>query len=338
MRRHVHLAPMVLMLCLLLLGPHAQAGPQGLPNLPACKDLAFSTEEDFLSQGPTPPDGNPIISDGDLLGLNHAVCARNRELLASWQVQPDLGLDAVDVVIADAQRGLVAFSTELDDPAGRFKAGDLLTTNGAIIPNVTLLSRFQVGRDLGLDGLHFTGAPQQIVAFLDAAAKIRRDEWLANPGQLVTLLNRYEVDIWFSTEGTELQAAVTPILDGHVLSARLGAVVVNQADLLPVTAPAGIPNRGVDFGLDALAASRRGTLETIRFSTEILFRGTPGFTDGDVLKKGDGIETTNSALVAPFEPKARFLGLDALYINLDPAVNWDRYLPYILKHALRLAE
>jgi hypothetical protein len=195
-----------------------------------------------------------------------------------------------------------------------------------------------VGRDLGLDGLQFIGAPQQLIAFLDTAAKIRRDEWLANPGQLTTLLTRYEIDIWFSTEGTELRAAVVPILDGHVLSARNGTIVVNQADLLPVSVPAGITNRGVDFGLDALAASRSGALESIRFSTEILFRGEPGFTDGDILKKGDGIETTNSTLVTPFEPKARFLGLDALHINLEPQVGWDRYLPSILKRALRLAQ
>jgi hypothetical protein len=321
----------VLVLCSLLPVPIVQAGEQTWPGLVACRDFAYSTEEDFLTQGPVPADGNPIISDGDLLGRYGVVCARNKELLAHWQIEPDLGLDAVDVI--DVERGLVAFSTELDDPLGRFKSGDLLATNGLIIPNIALLVRFQVGRDLGLDGLQFIGSAKQITTFLDIAAKNSRDYWLANPGELINLLNRYEIDIWFSTEGTERQAAVVPILDGHLLSARTGTVVVNQADLLPAFVPAGIPSRGVDFGLDAVAAARRGDPGTVRFSTEILFRGELPFTDGDILKKGDGIELTNSSLVAPFEPKARFLGLDALYINLDIEVTSDSYLPRILKNA-----
>lgn len=331
MRRPAHLLLGILVLGSLLLVPAARADPQALPNLPACKDFAFSTEEDFVTQGPKPPDGNPLISDGDLLGRAHAVCARNRELLAPWRIDVDLGLDAVD--IADIERGLVAFSTELDDPAGRFGSGDLLGTNGVVIPNRALLIRFQVGRDLGLDGLQFIGDPKQIVAFLDTAAKISREEWLRNPGLLIDYLNRYEIDIWFSTEATERLAAVVSILDGHLLSARTGTIAVNQADLLPPWVPAGIPARGMDFGLDAVAADRRGDRTTLRFSTEILYRGEMAFTDGDVLKLGDGVDLRNGDLVGPFEPKARFLGLDALYINYEPTpTRWD-YLPKILKVA-----
>ena len=50
----------------------AQVGPSALP---ACLEFGFSTEEDFVTQGPVPSDGNPIISDGDLLGPECAVAA-----------------------------------------------------------------------------------------------------------------------------------------------------------------------------------------------------------------------------------------------------------------------
>ncbi len=167
-----------LLLCCLLLGSvfliaPAQADEQGvLANLPACAQWGFSTEEDFLTDGPLPADGNPIISDGDLLGRNHTVCARNRELLAKWDVAVDLGLDAVDIV--DVERALVAFSTELDDPRGRFGAGDLLATNGAAIPNIVLLTKFQVSHDMGLDGLQLIGSVPGIIGFLNRAAEISR--------------------------------------------------------------------------------------------------------------------------------------------------------------------
>ena len=37
----------------------AKVGPDALSN---CKDLAFSVEEDFVTRGPTPPDGSPPFS------------------------------------------------------------------------------------------------------------------------------------------------------------------------------------------------------------------------------------------------------------------------------------
>lgn len=321
-----------LMLCTVLLMPAAKADEQSVfANLAGCKDLGFSTEEDFLSQGPMPADGNPIISDGDLLGPAHTVCARNGELLAPWKLQVDLGLDAVDLV--SVEPGLVAFSTELDDPAGRFTAGDLLATNGTAIPNIALLRKFQVGRDMGLDGLQFVGTAQGIIGFLNRAAELSRGEWLANPSLLFDLLGSFKVDIWVSTESTQLTAATTAILDGDLLSVDTGTIVVKQADLLPPSVPAGLPARGVDFGLDAIAASRNGDLRTVRFSTELLFRGKPPFSDGDILKKGDGVETPNYDLIKAFEPRARFLGLDALYVNLPASATWLGYLPMILKNA-----
>ena len=321
-----------LLLCSLLILPSAQADEQSVfANLAACKDLGFSTEEDFLTQGPMPADGNPIISDGDLLGPAHAVCARNAELLAFWKIPVDLGLDAVDIV--DVERNLVAFSTELDDPAGRFTAGDLLATNGAAIPNKVLLTKFQVSHDMGLDGLQLIGSVSGIIGFLNRAAEISREAWLKNPAQLFTLLDTFKVNIWISTESTELRASTVSILDGDLLSVGTGTIVVHQADLLPAAVPAGLPARGVDFGLDAVAASRNGDIRTLRFSTEILYRKEPSFTDGDVLKKGDGIEVLNYDLIKSFEPKARFLGLDALHVNFPATATRLGYLPYVLKNA-----
>ena len=136
------------------------------PHEIAKTHLFFSTEEDFVTQGPVPPDGNPIISDGDLLCSDCTVFARNRELLAAFKTQLDLGLDAADVIDAEARKPLVAFSTELNDPRGRFTAGDLLATNGAVIPNIALLASFDISRtDLGLDAVHFIGDKEAIVAF-----------------------------------------------------------------------------------------------------------------------------------------------------------------------------
>ncbi len=295
-------------------------------DLSACKDFAYSTEEDFLTQGPTPADGNPLISDGDLLGRSHTVCARNRDLLASWDVSDDLGLDAVDIL--DVDRNLAAFSTELDDPQGRFRAGDLLVTSGAIIPNAALLSRFQVDHDLGLDAVHFVGSEERIIAFAVDAAKRDRAFWLG--GRLIEFLQRYEIDIWFSTEGTERRASATEILDGDLLSVRTGTVVVRQDALLPATVPAGIPKRGVDFGLDAVTTTRRGDRFPLRFSTEILYRKEPAFNDGDILRYGDGIAIRHTDLIAPFEPRARFLGVDALYIHVQP-LGFKSFLPWVLK-------
>jgi len=74
----------------------------------------------------------------------------------------------------------------------------------------------------------------------------------------------------------------------------------------------------VDFGLDAVTASRDG--ERIRFSTEILYSGDQiSFTDGDVLEFGNGVvEHTNSDLIAGCVVAADFVGLDALYKDQEP--------------------
>ena len=313
---------------LLCNAPPAIAGAgTGVDSLAACAKFAFSTEEDFVTQGPTPSDGNPIISDGDLLSRTGAVCLRNRELLAKWESKQDLGLDAADVI--DVERNLVAFSTELDDPGGRFKAGDLLATNGAVIPVAALLTQFQVGYDMGLDAIHFTGKPDAITEFLVFAGTKDRSDWLGST-LLLDMLREMGIDIWFSTESTERTASTAQILDGDLLSVRSGQHVFRQRDLFPNSIPAGIVDRGVDFGLDAAAASRSSKRELIRFSTEILYEGEGSFTDGDVLRAlTAAVEFTNEDLVAPFEPKARFLGLDALYMDIGGIAELKIYLPII---------
>jgi len=295
---------------------------QGQSNLTACSEFAFSTEEDFVTQGPTPPDGNPVISDGDLLGPGCVVCARNRELLYGFDISQniDLGLDAVDVL--DVQRQMVVFSTELDSPnTGQFTAGDLIITSTGgrgVIPNIALMHRFGIRYDIGLDGLQFIGSIQQIIAFVEEAIRIPRGNWVQNPALLSDMLRRRSIDIWFSTEGTGPASAAAPqVFDGDLLSARDGTIVVSNGGLFPASVPAGIPNNGVDFGLDAVATDRAGNLQLLLFSTEILFSGTPGFTDGDVLQLGNGVVKTNEDLVGCFEPKARFLGLDALSISVE---------------------
>lgn len=281
-----------------------------------CKMLYFSTEEDFVTQGPEPADGNPIISDGDLLGPGCVVFARNKKLLEKFDTEQDLGLDAADVL--DVERFLVAFSTSLDDPNGQFTAGDLLVTNGAVIPNMALLAKFDIRRaDLGLDAVHFIGDLDRITKFLDQASEVSQDEWLQNlPG----LLEEYNIDIWFSTEGTAPTPPAPQFLDGDLLSARTGTVVVANLDLLPTSVPAGIPDRGVDFGLDAVITDREGNREMLYFSTEILNEGRPSFTDGDVLLFGNGVICTNYDLVQCFEPKTKELGLDALATTIGGAI------------------
>jgi len=296
-----------------LLAPVAVTAPDAGAGFLPCSKMAFSTEEDFVTRGPVPPDGNPIISDGDLLGADCMVCARNRDLLAPFDVDVDLGLDAVDIL--HAEKRLIAFSTELDSPHGQFSAGDLLATNGLVIPNEALLFAFGLRtQDLGLDAVHFVGDLERIVAFLDEPPKMGTDDW-ARDGALQGSLRQYDIDIWFSTEGTAPYPMRPPFLDGDLLSARDGIIVARNALLLPNTVAAGIPSRGVDFGLDAVTANRLPTRESIHFSTELSHSGSPAFSDGDVLVILNGVIYTNYDLINCFEPAARFLGLDALFIE-----------------------
>jgi hypothetical protein len=339
-KRLVRVLALTLLLAVTLSPPLPSVGQRPF-NLTDCADTGFSTEENFLTQGPTPADGNPIISDGDLLSPRGRICARNRELLVAFVdpalPMPDLGLDGVDIVSLEPE--LVAFSTELDDPAGRFTAGDLLTTAGAVIPNAALLAAFHVVGDLGLDGIQFVGRIQRVTEFLALARQIPRDEWLRDPDRLPTELKRYQVDLWFSTEGGWMVAGALSFLDGDLLSAATGTIVFRNSDLLAPPIPAGIPNRGVDFGLDAVALVCPGRLNRTDFSTEIGYRGGAAapivFTDGDVLAYGGLVRTVNNDLVKAFEPKARNLGLDALVyynerVRCEQRPTIFRYFPMIL--------
>ena len=293
----------------------------GACDLHAQQALFFSTEEDFVSRGPVPADGNPIISDGDLLVIPKypdmsvtQVYAHNRELLAKYEVRADLGLDAVDVL--EREKRLIAFSTELDDPAGRFTAGDLLLTDGTILPHAALVARFDLPKrlDLGLDALQLVGDADSIARLIGVIRERGPDSWKENPGALPELLEELKVDILFSTEGTAPVPEKPRFLDGDLLSARTGTIVVSNADFLP-SLPAGVPSRGVDFGCDAFT-NAVDPIEQVKFdlfSTEIssLVRRLP-FTDGDILARGNGVVLKNGTLIKPLEPVVAEVGLDAL--------------------------
>lgn len=304
----------------------SQLGPNDLIQ---CENFAFSTEVDFVAQA-IPPDNNPIISDGDLLGADCTVCARNTTLLQPFDVTVDLGLDAVDI-LTDTETILVIFSTELDSPnVGQFTSGDLLNNNGGVIPNIALTYGFAVGYDLGLDAVHLVGEPRNISAFLDEAQQYSRADWLAAPETLAPMLNQHGIDIWFSTEGTAPPVATPAFLDGDLLSARDGVIVARNADLLPAGVPAGIPTDGVDFGLDAASSNRAGERPRIDFSTEILYADTLSFTDGDILKYNGFTVYSNQDLVQCFGPQANFLGLDAFYSDVADVYKYI-YLPLVLR-------
>ncbi len=285
----------------------------------------FSIEEEFVTQGPEPADGNPIISDGDLLTSNGMVYMRNAELLSVFKGEFDLGLDAVHVL--DVQDRIVAFSTSLDDPNGQFTAGDLLFTNGAVIPNAALLANFDLPRllDLGLDAVHFIGTREQIFGFLDNIQNFGRDRFLGDPTLLSQFLQEFQIDIWFSTEGTGPNRQQPVFLDGDLLSVLNGVVLKNE-NALPASVPAGIPSRGVDFGMDAYTRALISTgadLGNGLFSTEINGK-LPSFTDGDVMLEGVGAIVSNLSLIGAFEPRVRDMGLDALWVFEPDDVTFNR--------------
>ena len=109
--------------------------------------------------------------------------------------------------------------------------------------------------------------------------------------------------------------------------------MIDQDIILPASVPAGIVQRGIDFGLDALTTTRTPDRPSIRFSTEILYRGTQPFTDGDILRAATGaVEVKHPDLVAPFEPYARFLGVDALHMTISEVETVDDQQPGATVH------
>jgi hypothetical protein len=277
------------------------------------------------------------VSDGDLLSMfTGQVCMRNRELTKVFKAKFDMGLDAVDILsfgsVELQQPPIIAFSTELDHFRNLFTAGDLLFTNGGIIPNKALTFAFKMRPNMGLDGVTFIGSEKSIKRFirlvaLNAPSTTAAASWLN--GKLQEELKRLQMDIWFSIEGSHPfitpTGAASLVLDGDVLSAATGTIVARQDQLLPA-APAGAyptdpRGKGVDFGVDGLNAARNGDVKTIHFSTEILFKKEEiGFFDGDVLQSGGAVKFVNEALVTPFIPAYNYLGLDAIWflIPTDP--------------------
>ena len=227
------------------------AEPAAEPPIGVCATGAFSTEEDFIAHTePLPYPGNAYVSDGDMLSLAGKVCMRNADLTAAWfgdAVGPDLGLDALDILDIEKQP-IIAFSTEVDDPKLRFTSGDLLFTPGYAIPNVALVKPFNINWDIGLDGVQFIGTIANILNFVSGLSDYPRDKFLQDPGLLQTLLNQYKIDIWFTVEGTAAIGTHGQVLDGDLLSAATGTIIVSQAALLPANVPAGLPVAGWTSG------------------------------------------------------------------------------------------
>lgn len=326
-RPSIHPAPAV--------APANPTQVQSVSSLEDCRDLAWSSEASFISQAGLPPDGDPIIRDGDLLSAVGTVCMRNAELLQAFGVTQPMGLDAVDVI--DVAQRLVAFSVELNAPDGAFKHGDLLNTWGAIIPIEALLHPYEIQGDRGLDAVHFIGELPDIIAFNEKAAELGRDAWIADPNLLFTELQNNNIDIWFSIEGSENAPGPGQELDGDVLSVLSGTIARND-ELYALAVPAGIPSRGIDYGVDALSAQRRRSARhraTIRYSPEIMFHGATPFQDADVLRFANGIVYSGVMLATPFEPPATLVGTDAVYIRLDPPPQlapFPIFMPLVLRH------
>lgn len=309
-------------------------------RLAACQEGAWSTEIDFrLMQVPfttvkvVPAEGGFSIqpeeeelfyvSDGDLISVTEPMaCAINAELLAGQyegEIVPfDLGLDAVHIV--DFDTGLIAFSTELDDPLGGFSAGDLLFTNGGRIPNRALLfglpwdQELQITPyDLGLDAVHLIGEPSVLA---ELATVAQAGDFEKDPERLRDWLEGNDADIWFSIEGTILIPDVLPeefaVLDGDVLSVREGSMPILTIDVLspPVghTTEFRSKDGGYDSGLDALSGLPQE--DQALFSTEVQ-------DDGDLLIQQLGsIAPTfrpHIDLILPVFQSDDPVGLDALW-------------------------
>ena len=289
-------------------------------NLAKCSGLWFSTSEDFLSRGTRLP-GGPVVSDGDLLsyevGAGTRLCARNEDLLRVFDITRfDHGLDAVDKIEINPEVVMAAFSTEIDsvNGAGQFTAGDLLFTNGAVVPNNALLVKFDLPRslNLGLDAVHIEGAPNEKRALLAELSNTDVKQLRENPGLLIEILERTNTDILFSTEATPPEVQKPQFLDGDLLSAKNGVIVRSNNDLLPAL-PSGLPDKGVDYGLDAYTPAI-DPIEQVPielFSTEVQARNN-SISDGDALMVGPGIYLRNKDLIASFEPLDTDMGLDAL--------------------------
>ena len=161
--------------------------------------------------------------------------------------------------------------------------------------------------------------------------------WLEKPGLLVECSEKMA-----STSGSPSKGpSGVPLLCQYTMATYSPPLMApswpEMNNCLPPPVPAGILTGGVDFGLDAFTASRAFHPDEFKpeqghFSTEILYREEPMFTDGDILHVGDGIAYHDSDLIASFEPMVDFLGTDAVYILLDePQEKENDFLPMILK-------
>ena len=92
---------------------------------------------------------------------------------------------------------------------------------------------------------------------------------MRNPGLLAALLKEFNIDIWFTVEGTAAIGTKSQVLDGDLLSAATGTIVIPQV-VAARNRARGPAQPGMDFGLDGVASPRdpKEALETLYFSTE----------------------------------------------------------------------
>ena len=280
-----------------------------------CTGLLFSTEEDFVSEAVETEDGNPLISDGDILAFEGGtvrVCARNLALLERFdfsQGTRPAGLDALDVVSVSGEP-VVAFSTDTDHPFGGISDGDLLFSTGARISGDALTERLSrnlgLRGGLGLDAIQFVGDPDRLEEVIGRLA-----EGEVPAEELLSFMEEGGVDILYSIEATGPTADAPVVLDGDLISAVSGAVVRPQGDLF-AGYPAGLPSDGTDYGLDAFVAEREAREgEEGLLSSEIGQVGEPEpFAEGDLLRSG-------TAVALPAEAIADALGRPDLRPGLD---------------------
>lgn len=243
------------------------------------RELWFSTVSSFnASSGVL-----GTVDGGDLISSAGHVVKRSADLFASvgaFPTDPDLGLDAVDILPG----GEIAFSlgsSIISTTLGPLQHGDWLSNRGRILRrNQELLAPFGVlpaEPDLGLSAVHTTDDGE--VLFSIAAdvyserlgGNLQRGDLLSSSGLVVRrnqqLLARFHPpkpatadygldavyfwpggEIWFSTELGFQDEVLGPILDGDLLSDQ-GYIVYRNRELVEAFAPADV---AAGLGLDAL--------------------------------------------------------------------------------------
>ena len=251
------------------------------------REIWFSTTHGFhagIWESPT-----NYVSPGDLVSAAGRVVKRNQELTAHLGLmpsptQPDLGLDAVDVLPG----GEIAFSIETDafsESLGPLADGDVLSDRGRVVRGYADL----IGA--------FGPEPPVVDQGLDALQVMSADE------------------LYFSVKNSFFSERLgRTIGSGDLLSSR-GAVVKTNKELLARFQPA---EPGKDYGLDAIFVWPSGE---VWFSVETGFYGQhfESYLPGDLLSDQGYVVYRNLDLMSAFQPLEDLydFGLDAMFVFSD---------------------